>query len=155
MEDINVQNTEAPQQNGQQGQEPTVDGKQPEVKTFTQEEVDKIVEKRLSRERKRLSLAMGPQDPKEAELDERERIVAKRELRLDAAEIFQQENLPTEALELLNYTDKEACEQSIELVRKIYGLRLQEAVDRRLWGGKPPKRAPENDGQDLRKAFGL
>ena len=58
-----------------------------EEKTFTQEEVNKIVEKRLNRERQRLASAMGPADPREIELAERERRATERELRIDAAEI--------------------------------------------------------------------
>ena len=140
-------------QNGEQP-EGAADGGQPEVKTFTQEEVNKIVEKRLNRERQRLA-AMGPQTPKEMELAERERAVTEKELRLDAAETFRQEQLPAEALELLNYNDKESCEQSIELVRRVYTQNVQEAVNRRLRGGVPLKRPPEDNTPDFRSAFGL
>ena len=141
----------------QNGENPNgaADGGQPEVKTFTQEEVNKIVEKRLNRERQRLAAAMGPQTPKEMELAERERAVTEKELRLDAAETFRQEHLPAEALELLNYNDKDSCEQSIELVRRVYTQNVQEAVSQRLRGGAPLKRPPEDNIPDFRSAFGL
>ena len=147
-----LQNGENPNGEKQEGAE---DGGQPEVKTFTQEEVNKIVEKRLNRERQRLAAAMGTQTPKELELAERERAVTEKELRLDAAETFRQEHLPAEALELLNYNDRESCEQSIELVRRVYTQNVQEAVNQRLRGGAPLRRAPENEGPDFRSAFGL
>ncbi len=124
-------------------------------KTFTQEEVDKIVEKRLNRERKKFSSILNGDDPREAELVERERAVAEKELRIEATETFMKENLPAELLDLLNYTDKESCEKSIELVRKTFTINVQAAVERRLWGGKPPKKAVNDPTGDLRGAFGL
>lgn len=127
-----------------------------EVKTFTQEEVDKIVEKRLNRERKKFASVLEGTDPREAELAERERAVAEKELRLDAAETMRTEGLPMEALELLNYTDKESCEQSIELVRTVFQANVQAAVERRLRGGAPMKKGPstlEEQADPIRNAF--
>lgn len=151
-EEMNVETT------GQQGAavqtEPTGADKE-NGKTFTQEEVDKIVEKRLNRERKKFSSLLSGNDPREAELEERERAVAEKELRIEATETFMKENLPAELLDLLNYTDKESCEQSIELVRKTFTINVQAAVERRLWGGKPPKKAVSDPTGDLRGAFGL
>ena len=140
---------EAAKQNKEEGQET-------EPRMFTQEEVNKIVEKRLSRERQKLAGVIGSDDPREIALAERERAVSEKELRLDTAETFRREGLPMEALDLINYTDKEQCEQSIELVRKVFSMNVQEAVEKRLRGGKPLKKAPdENSLPDFRGAFGL
>ena len=127
-----------------------------EEKTFTQEEVNKIVEKRLNRERQKFASVLNQDDPREAALAERERAVMARELRIDATETFLKEGLPAELLDLLNYTDKESCEQSIELVRHTYMANVNAAVERRLMGGKPPRRPPQEEPADaLRGAFGL
>ena len=152
----NVEDAEQLLDQNQQGNAGNgADGEEPEEKRFTQEEVDKIVEKRLNRERKKLAAAMGPGDPREIELSEREQAVAKKELQIEAAETFRKEHLPEEALELLNYTDKESCEQSIDLVRKVFQMNVQDEVNRRLKGGKPLKLAPSTAGEELRRAFGL
>lgn len=127
-----------------------------EVKTFTQEEVNKIVEKRLNRERQKFASVLHEGDPREAALSEREQAVIEKELRVDAKEIFRKEKLPEEALELLNYTDKESCDQSIELVRKVFKANVDAEVGKRLRGGTPPKRVPdEQPDLTIRGAFGL
>ena len=126
-------------------------------KTFTQEEVDKIVEKRLNRERKKFSSLLNGNDPREAELEERERAITEKELRLEALEVFTKEQLPEDMLDLLNYTDKESCEKSIELVRRTFSLNVQAEVNRRLRGDAPMRKAPEPESADeaVRNAFGL
>ena len=118
-------------------------------KTFTQEEVNKIVEKRLNRERQRLAGVFNSGDPREAALAERERALTEKELRIDARETFRTEGLPEEVLDLLNYTDKESCDQSVELVRKVFMSNVEEAVNKRLRGEKPLKIAPQEPDIDM------
>lgn len=158
-EKMNVENTEQPQaadQTERSGAEQKNEPEAGEEKTFTQEEVNKIVEKRLNRERQKFASVLNQDDPREAALAERERAVMARELRIDATETFLKEGLPAELLDLLNYTDKESCEQSIELVRHTYMANVNAAVERRLMGGKPPRRPPQEEPADaLRGAFGL
>lgn len=126
------------------------------AKTFTQEEVDKIVEKRLKRERQKFADVLNQGDPREAAMAERERAVTAKELRMEATETFMKEHLPADMLDLLNYTDKESCDQSIELVRRVFAANVHAEVDRRLMGGKPIKKAPPTDADSaLRGAFGL
>lgn len=146
MEEQNVEITESQE---------TVENTPTEVKTFTQNEVNDIVEKRLNRERKKFATVLSGTDPKEAELDERERAVAEKELRIDTRELFRKEGLPLDALELLDYQNKESCDKTIELVRRVFQANVQEQVNCRLRGGPPPKRPPVAETPDLRGAFGL
>lgn len=61
-----------------------------------------------------------------------------------------------EALELLDYTDKESCDKSVEVLKKIADAARQAAVEKLMRGGKPPRRPPEQQpDMPIRSAFGL
>ena len=125
-------------------------------KTFTQEEVDKIVEKRLIRERKKFANVLDGKDPREEEIEERERAVAIRELQADAKGLLAEKGLPMEALELLNYTSKELCKKSIEALDVVMKAAVTARMNVILRGDKPIKKAPRTEPEDdLREAFGL
>lgn len=138
-----------------QGEETPEDQK--EEKTFTQEEVDKIVEKRLSRERKKFTSLLNGETPKEIELSEREKAVELKELRLDMGELLKSKNLPAEALELLDYTNRKSCEKSIDVLKSIVDQAALELVNRSLRGSEPPKKSTVYPGtaETVRNAFGL
>lgn len=154
--EMNVQDTEQQTAADQTEQTGAENENRAETKTFTQEEVDKIVEKRLSRERKKFASVLEGTDPREAELAERERAVAVKELQADMKPLFMEKEIPMEALELLNYTDKESCDKSFEVLMQVIQLAGQNRVNRLLRGGEPPKRAPEERSDDaLRRVFGL
>ena len=124
-------------------------------KTFTQEEVNKIVEKRLSRERQKIADLLG-QDEAEKKLAEREKAVAYKEMRMEAAEAFSHAGIPSELLDLLDYKDKESCAKSVEAVKKAFRNSVSVGVERRLRGSAPPRcPADEEPIDQVRKAFGL
>lgn len=151
-EKMNVESTE--QLEAADQTEPT--GAEKETgKTFTQEEVDKIVEKRLNRERKKFSSLLNGDDLREAEFAERERALEIKELKADAKGILAEKGLSMEALELLNYTDKESCTKSIEALEIVVKAASQARVESILRGGKPIKKAVNDSTGDLRGAFGL
>lgn len=58
------------------------------------------------------------------------------------------EGLPVELAEVLNYTDADACKKSMETVKKAFQTAVEKAVDEKLKGGKPPKKAPETNTQE-------
>lgn len=151
MLEENVQGTE------QQGGETPAgqDNGTQQAKTFTQDEVTAIVEKRLARERRKLTGVLGGTDPREADLDERERAASEREMRLDAREELEKRGLPQAALELLNYNDKESCGKSIDALEKVIRAAVSAAVADCLKGGRPIKAAPQGDSDPIRAAFGL
>ena len=128
---------------------------QVEEKSFTQKEVDKIVEQRLARERKKFTNMLEGKDPRESAIEEREKNVLVKELQADAKDIFRQKNLPLEALELLNYTDKETCEKSIEVLEQVLKITGRDAVAAILKGGPPLQRAPQEEENVFRGVFGL
>lgn len=77
-------------------------------------------------------------------------------MQADVKGVFLEYGLPMEALELLDYTDKESCDKSVEALKKIADAARQAAVDKLLRGGKPPRRPPEQEpDMPIREAFGL
>jgi organic radical activating enzyme len=127
---------------------------QSDVKTFTQDEVNEIVEKRLNRERKKFTSVLNGGDPREVELTERERSVEIKELRANALEMLQGKKMPIEVLELLNYADKEACEKSIDDLEKVVNAIVHQKMEFVLVGGKPLKAAPQyNSDYAIAAAF--
>lgn len=96
-------------------------------RTFTQDEVNDIVQKRLAKERERLSKVF--QEEKQlSELEERERNILKRELRADAIEELSKRNLPARLADLLDYSDKENLQNSMNEVTSIFRSALSEKI---------------------------
>lgn len=130
-----------------------------EVKTFTQEEVDKIIEKRLVRERKKFEdqLKEYTGSPMERELNKREREVTKRELMTDAKIMLMEQEQPLELLDLLDYTDKEAMEESLNKVISIVKVTSEKTINNYLRGKGAPKAPTGGNMVDnaIRRAFGL
>lgn len=79
-------------------------------KTFSQDDVNRIVQERLAKERERGT----------AELAQREADLAARELRMTAREKLAAKGLPVELLEALNCSSAEALEKSVELLSKHF-----------------------------------
>ena len=124
----------------------------------TQEGVNRIVEKRLNRERSRLNGLLKEDDPREAALADRERAVAIKELQADAREALAAKGIPAEALELLNYTDKESCDKSIEAIKKLMDAVTRKTAETFLKGGPPLKLGPstlDEPADEIKRAFGL
>lgn len=88
------------------------------------------------------------QNKRDKELSDREAAVTRSELMAEAKNNLSDEGLPVELAEVLNYTDAGACKKSMETVKKAFQTAVEKAVDEKLKGGKPPKKAPETNTQD-------
>lgn len=96
-------------------------------RTFTQDEVNDIVQKRLAKERERLSKVF--QEEKQlSELEERERNILKRELKADAIEELNRQKLPPRLAELLDYSSEENLQSSMKEVISIFKGALGERL---------------------------
>lgn len=137
-------------QNGSGEAEP---GQKPEKK-YTDEDVDRIIAKRIAAERKRMSKLFNDEQ-QESELDKRERDVLKRELRADAKERLASEGLPVALADLINYSDKEESEKSLDEVTATFRAAVAQGVKDALKGNAPRvstgSRATESDL--IRSAF--
>lgn len=87
------------------------------------------------------------QQKKEKELSERETAITRKELMAEARNTLAGDGLPQELAEVLNYTDADACKKSMETVKSAFQKAVEAAVEEKLKGGKPPKKATETDEQ--------
>ena len=90
------------------------------------------------------------QQKREKDLTAREAAVTRKELMAEAKNTLAGDNLPVELAEVLDYTDADSCKKSMEKVKAAFQKAVETAVEEKLKGGKPPKKAPETDTQ---KAF--
>lgn len=88
------------------------------------------------------------QNKKDKELSERERKVARAELMAEAKNTLTGDGLPVELAEVLDYTDADSCKKSMQTVKDAFQKAVEAAVDEKLKGDKPPKKATETGGQD-------
>jgi len=117
-------------------------------RTFSQDDVNRIVSERLAKEKTK----------NEAELVKKEAELAQRELTLVAKELLSNKGLPVELYEALNLTSKEAMEKSISIIQGVIGkierpqLTFKGAVP--ATGGSETE--PKDDGDaNIREAMGL
>jgi len=87
----------------------------------------------------------------EKELKDREAAITRRELMAEAKNTLAEKKLPVGLAEVLNYADADSCNKSIEAVEKAFQEAVQAAVEEKLKGGTPPKKAPSEDEKDLAK----
>lgn len=79
----------------------------------------------------------------EKELKDREAAITRRELMAEAKNTLAEKKLPVGLAEVLNYGDADSCSKSIEAVEKAFQEAVQAAVEEKLKGGTPPKKAPQ------------
>ncbi|MDU6976115.1 MAG: DUF4355 domain-containing protein, partial [Clostridiales bacterium] len=89
---------------------------------------------------------------REDELAKREKDITTRELRATAYETLAEKNLPKELVDILNYSDAEQCNKSIEAVEKAFQSAVEKAVNDKLRGGNPPK---GGQGSNNQSTFGF
>lgn len=129
----------------------------PPAKTFTQDELNAIIDKRLERERKdaqaRIDKAVTEaqklakmnaeerleheRKAREAALKEREAEITKRELRAEAKSQLSDKGLPVELAEVLPYTDADTTNAALAAVEKVFRAAVEKGVNERLKGNAP------------------
>ena len=82
-------------------------------------------------------------EKREKELADREASITKRELAATAKEQLAEKGLPLSLADVLNYSSAEACAASIDAVGKAFQEAVEKAVEERLSGGKPPRKADD------------
>lgn len=88
------------------------------------------------------------QQKREKDLTAREAAVTRKELMAEAKNTLVSDNLPVELAEVLDYTDADSCMKSMEKVKTAFQKAVESAVEEKLKGGKPPKKAPGTDAQE-------
>lgn len=85
------------------------------------------------------------QQKKEKELSDREAVITRKELMAEAKNTLVEKKLPVSLAEVLNYADADTCNKSISAVEKAFQEAVEAAVNERLKGGTPPKKAPQEN----------
>lgn len=122
-------------------------------KTFTQEDVNRIVQERLAKEKAKNS--------GEADFAKREQELAQRELHMSAKELLSEKGLPVQLFDALNCTDKETMEKSIATIETVfndYKANVTSNIQFKSFqpgaSGKMPDAGATED-IEIRKAMGL
>ena len=89
------------------------------------------------------------QQKKEKELADREAAITRKELMAEAKNTLAGKSLPQELAEMLNYADADSCNKSITAVEKAFQSAVQKAVEERIKGKAPMRKAPQNTEDDL------
>lgn len=119
-------------------------------KTFTQEQVNAIVGKRLAEAKA----------SNEAALNKRETELNQREMQIRAKEVLSERGLPKDLANVLRYSDEESLIAAIDVIEKTRGFKNNDENE----NGQPKRRVLENNlpngvhekfGDPIRKAMGL
>ena len=124
-------------------------------KKYTDADVDRIIAKKIANERKRMQ-KLFEEEQQVSELESREQKVLLRELKVDAKEALAERGLPASLAGVLDYSDKEALESSIDEVEKVFRSAVEVGVKDRLRGTTPRASygySSKNYEEDLHNAF--
>lgn len=122
-------------------------------KTFTQEDVNRIVQERLAKEKAKSS--------GDADFAKREHDLVQRELHMTAKEMLSEKGLPVQLFDALNCTDEETMKKSILTIETVFNEYKANATGNMKFKGFQPgvssKKPDAGEAGDLeiRKAMGL
>lgn len=85
------------------------------------------------------------QQKKEKELSEREAAITRKELMAEAKNTLAEKKIPVDLAEMLDYSDADSCRKSIDVMEKAFNKALEAAVEEKLKGGTPMRKAPESE----------
>lgn len=135
-----------------------------EVKTFTQEEVDEIVKKRLAKEKQKAEdekkeaerLAKMTEaerleeeyKKKQADLDARIKELDKKEMQNTSLDILVEKgyspSTSKQLLAFLDYSDAEACKKSIDTIHDVLSKIIETEVNNKIKGGSVTPKKPNS-----------
>lgn len=145
----NVKNVETMEQQAQTVQAPS---QEEPARTFSQEDVNRIVQERLARERERINSMINEDESIRKELQ------ASR-LKLKAAAKLSEKGYPHILLELADFSSEESMAESMEKIGKLYDAAYLDAVNAIYkQNGRQPGKGSGNQissADALRDAFRL
>lgn len=136
------------------GKGPDDNGDDTGTKTFTQDDVNRMLQDRITRERESWEKKLADQkteaeklanmseaekkkyqeQKKTSNLEEREAAITRRELTATAKEQLADKGLPISLADVLDYKDAESCKKSIDSVAKAFQEAVEKAVEERIKG---------------------
>ena len=154
-----------------QGTEPQKTDPAPAEKTFTQEEVNKLISERLDRQQKKFNAekeeaaklakmnaeekAKYAAQKREEELTTRETAIQKKELRFEALNILEENKLPAKLVDCIDLTSAETSKASIDAIKTAWAEALTAAVDARLKTDPPAYSGGNKNTDPFLTEFGL
>lgn len=121
-------------------------------KTFTQEQVNAIVSKRLAEDRA----------SRASEFDKREKELNQREMQIRAKELLSERGLPKNLADVLRYSDEKSLIAAIDVIDHTKGFKNNEQTEhkneppqRRIIENILPSGKDETASDPLRRAMGL
>lgn len=117
-------------------------------KTFTQDDVNRIVQDRLAKEKAKL----------DASLVEREQALQQREMAVKAQELLAERGLPKTLATALRYSNEDELVAALDSLQALRGFTEEKpkAGIKRIFENKLPDDTLDRDmGSDLDRAFGL
>lgn len=122
----------------------------PAAKTFTQDEVNKIVAERLTRERTKDKPSEA--DQKAAELDNKEKELAKREMMHDLKSTISARGYSEDLLDVLKVNNPDELKTALRVIDEAFYRRADSEEPGKVRGATP---VSVNADSALRKVFGL
>lgn len=86
-------------------------------------------------------------------LNQREKDITTRELKAQAYEVLAEKNLPKELIGVLNFSDADSCNKSIEAVATAFQSAVEKAVNEKIRGKETPKGGQGNPGEGFNFNF--
>ena len=120
------------------------------VKKYTDEDVDRIVAKKIAAERKRAAKALEI-DNQESDLEIRERNITKREMLMDVKERLEGDGLPAALANLISYESREDMDKSYKDVINVFNDCVAVGIKNAIRGTTPKTGSTSSD--PLQKAF--
>lgn len=131
----------------------TEEGGQKGDKSFTQADIDRIVKQEKAKWQRQQQKAVSEAErlaklsteeraaeeakTREENLTKREAEITRRELRAQALEDLAAKQMPAELADLLDYTDADACSESIKKIKGVWQKAVQKGVETRVAGSAP------------------
>lgn len=114
-------------------------------RTFSQDEVNAIIQKRIADEKERSRRELDEKErfsrlsieEKEKAIQEREEKIRQMELKIETREILASKGLPKDFADILSYGDYNKLQESISILEKEFQKGISEAVEKRLRGKAP------------------
>ncbi|MCU6762178.1 Uncharacterised protein [uncultured Roseburia sp.] len=141
----------AEEKEGAQGEQNQASKREAEKK-YTDEDVDRIIAKKITAERRKMQ-KLFQEEQQESDLEIRERKVLERELKADAKDALIRDGFPSSLADVMTYSTKEACERSYKEITSVFREAMSKELKRRLGGPEPRAGASFNQDRALLHAF--
>lgn len=116
-------------------------------KKYTDQDLDRIIAKKIAAERKRMSKIFN-EEQQLSDIEIRERNVQQRELKADFKDMLIDRGLHPAFADILHVSDKAEAEKAIDLLDQCFQEALGREIKRRFRGEAPKRGSTSHGGDD-------